>query len=90
MEACVEAKKPLFVGEFGVPENDSFDGDPRQEHKEILDAIVECEVPLAAIWVFDLPMQENFINISPTNHRAYLLDELTKANERLQRKNSRR
>ncbi len=39
----------------------------RQENAEIIEAIVESGVPLAAPWVFDLAQQEDSINVTPTN-----------------------
>jgi len=89
LELCMNtargAGKALFVGEFGAPDTEE-DGGPekaRAECKEILAAIVDTGVPLAALWNYDLPSQEHFINITPTNHRSYLLDELQKANAAL-------
>lgn len=86
LELCVKtargAGKALFVGEFGAPDTEE-DGGPekaRAECEEILAAILDSGAPLAALWNYDLPSQEKFINITPTNHRSYLLDELERAN----------
>ena len=82
METAASAGKALFVGEFGAPDTEE-DGGPeraRVECLEQLEAIIETGVPLAALWNYDLPSQEHFINITPDNHRSYLLDELGRAN----------
>ena len=89
MQSAAKARKALFVGEFGA----SDDGTPASIEKakannaEILAALEKTHVPLAALWVFDLPDQDSFINVTPANGRAYLLDELAKANKRLSAKN---
>jgi len=85
LDASARAGKALFVGEFGASDKQE-DGGParaREENLEILAAIESTGVPLAALWVFDLPHQDSFINVTPTNHRSYLLDELERANKRL-------
>jgi len=79
-EACKEASKALFVGEFG-PEG----SDPVQDRRELdrqIAAIELSEVPLAALWVYDLPNQEEKHSITPTNARRYMLDLLSNANRR--------
>ncbi|HPK00004.1 MAG TPA: cellulase family glycosylhydrolase [Candidatus Hydrogenedentes bacterium] len=84
--ACRDAGKALFVGEFGA----GGDGDqagsqgPRHEHELILDALVTCGVPLAAIWVYDLEQQKDSFSITPDHDRAYLLDRIVEANKRMQ------
>lgn len=88
MEASAKSKKALFVGEFGAPDTDK-DGGPeaaRQHLREQLAAIDASGVPLAALWVYDLPQQDSFINISTKNHRSHMLDELQQANARLREK----
>ena len=85
MKAAAQSGKALFVGEFGSPDTEK-EGGPEEARKQCLAQIAAIEaanVPLSAIWVFDLPQQESFINISTTNHRAYLLEEIMKANERM-------
>jgi hypothetical protein len=88
MQAAAKTGKALFVGEFGASDTEK-DGGPetaRKANMEMIAAIEKTRVPLAALWVFDLSDQDSFINVSPTNHRAYLLDELRKANQRLREK----
>mgnify|MGYP001219923020 FL=1 len=87
MRAASSAGKGLFVGEFGA-EDDPKHPDPDMPRKEVeamIAAIEATGVPLAAIWNYDLPAQEQSINITPTNKRAYLLDLLKEANDRLSR-----
>jgi len=85
MDAARGAGKALFVGEFGAPDDEKNGGPSRarQENFAILTAIERCEVPLAALWNYDLPQQEQFINVTADNHRSYLLDALGRANRRL-------
>ncbi len=85
MRASAASGKALFVGEFGAPDTEK-DGGPEKARAEITEMIAAIEaagVPLAALWVFDFPYQEDFVNVSTTNHRAWVLDELEKANRRL-------
>lgn len=85
LQVCVKAGKPLFVGEFGAPD-DKDGGGPevaKTEFMKLLSAIEESAVPLAALWVFDLPLQDSFINITADNQRSYQLDAIQEANRRL-------
>lgn len=87
LQATAAAGKGLFVGEFGAADDPKTPNSerPRQEVAEIMAAIESTGVALAAIWNYDLPSQEDSINITPTNKRAYLLDEIQKLNERIQK-----
>jgi hypothetical protein len=71
--------KPLFIGEFGVPETG---GRPAQEavFDEFLQAIRKHQVPLAAFWVFDLSSQDREWNVTFQNDRAWMIDRVAKAN----------
>lgn len=71
--------KPLFVGEFGAQGST-----PEQAAKfhGMLQAIVRHPIPLAALWVFDYPRQEDF-NITAGNDRAYQLQAIAAANRTL-------
>ncbi len=85
MQSAAKAGKALFVGEFGASDNEKDAGpeDARRNNAEMIAAIEKTRVPLAALWVFDLADQDSFINVTPANQRAYLLDELAKANQRI-------
>ncbi len=85
MEAAAKSRKGLFMGEFGASDTEK-DGGPeaaRKNNERVFAAIEQSGVPLAALWVFDLSDQDSFINVTPTNHRAYLLDAIDEANRRL-------
>ncbi len=85
MKAARGAHKALFVGEFGAPDREE-DGGPdraRRENLAMINAIDLCAAPLAALWNFDLPHQEDFINVTTTNKRSYLLDALRNASRRI-------
>ena len=79
MAVSRQINKPLFVGEFGVPGNS-----PEQTAKfrRLLQSIVEHDIPLAALWVFDLSNQKDF-NVTATNARSWQLDLIAETNKKL-------
>lgn len=85
MEASRQARKPLFVGEWGA--RDDVEGPARdaarRDNLEMITALERQNVPLAAVWVFDLPAQESFANITAENARKYLLKAVQLANHRI-------
>ncbi|HRK36001.1 MAG TPA: cellulase family glycosylhydrolase [Candidatus Hydrogenedentes bacterium] len=86
MEASRRARKPLFVGEWGA--RDDAAGAPRDAARrsnfEMITALERNAVPLAALWVYDLPAQESFANVTSENERKYLLKAVQLANHRIQ------
>ena len=78
-----KAEKPLFVGEFGVSEKEPAAA-VRGQFEELLGAIETEGVPLAAVWVFDLPAQGDTCNITFENDRAWMLGAIAAANRRMQ------
>ncbi len=74
-------KKPLFVGEFGVP------GAATEEAKvnfaKILSAMETHNVPLSALWVFDFESQAKDWNVTATNERKWQLEAIQQANDRM-------
>lgn len=77
-------RKPLFVGEFGVP--GATTGESKMKFAKILLAIETNRVPLAALWVFDFDGQARDWNVNATNDRSWQLDAIQQANERMRRK----
>ncbi len=73
------ARKPLFVGEFGVP-GEGPDGPAA--FLEMLRAVEASGAALAAVWVYDRPGDTEW-GITPDGPRSYQLRELGAANERL-------
>lgn len=75
------AKKPLFIGEFGVA------GPPTPESKAkfaaLLAAVEAEDAPLAALWVYDFAAQDSDWNVTATNARSYQLQAISDANKRL-------
>ncbi len=69
--------KPLFIGEFPVRE-------PAQA-EEYIRALRENHVPLAAFWTFDNSRQEETMNVTFQNERAFAIDLIAKANQALQK-----
>jgi hypothetical protein len=74
-------KKPLFVGEFQVDEIDSPQA--RTNLQQCLEAFRELRIPLAALWVFDFPLQEKDFNVSHRNARVWQLETIGKWNRSL-------
>lgn len=78
-EAAHTARKPLFVGEFGV----SKEIGPTEEQKEFKAMLHDFKlsgVPVAAVWVFDFESQDKDWNITSNNERAYMLKAVAEAN----------
>lgn len=74
-------KKVLFLGEFGASKELGA-VDEKLKFMEILSGIEEYKVPLAAAWVFDYSPQDADWNITPSNPRNYMLEEIGKYNDR--------
>lgn len=74
-------KKPLFVGEFGVP--GAGTAEAKAQFAAILSAIETNRVPLAALWVFDFDGQAKDWNVTATNGRGWQLEAIQQANERM-------
>lgn len=66
-----DARKPLVVGELGVP--GTLTAESLRRFHEWLDALETHQVPLAALWVFDFEGQRHDWNVSFVNDRAPLL-----------------
>lgn len=81
MTVARAAKKPLFVGEFGV--SGASTTEAKQNFKAILVAIETNQIPLAALWVFDFDGQAKDWNVTATNGRGWQLDAIKEVNERL-------
>ncbi len=81
MAVAQAVKKPLFVGEFGVPGVTTAES--REKFVGIVTAIETNRVPLAALWVFDFSSQAKDWNVTATNGRGWQLDAIQQANERM-------
>lgn len=83
-EEARRARKPLFIGEFGV---ESRGNEAREEaiFKELLAAIEKHRVPLSAFWVYDYSGQDNQWNTTFDNGRSNLLRLVAQANLRIRR-----
>ena len=55
-----------------------------KEFRRMLRLIEDSSVPLAALWVFDLPSQNADYNITADNARSYQLREVAEAHARVQ------
>ena len=80
-----EKKLPVFIGEFGLAEGGKRNPEQVKERfREILKAMEDARVDMAAAWVYDLGNQEGTWNITFDNDRAYILDDVISANKRWQ------
>lgn len=78
-QAARKLNKPLFVGEFGAP-----GATPAAEVvcRRQIKALLDNEVPLAALWVFDFKSQKEF-DVTADNARAAQLEWVAEANQAL-------
>ena len=82
VKQAARAGKPLFVGEFGVEWQAGGREQQQAVFEEFLLAFERHRVPLAAFWVFDLPMQEKSWNVNFHNDRAWMIERVSQANAR--------
>ena len=80
---AIAAGKPLFVGEFGVSRQAGPIENQKRIFGELLAAIENAHVPLAAAWVFDFPGQDQDWNITFENDRAFFLKMISETNQRI-------
>jgi hypothetical protein len=71
--------RTLVIGEFGVPRGVDR---PVAAFDEILDAMERHQVPLALLWVYDLPSQDRDWNVSLDDDRAWQLERILKYNQK--------
>lgn len=72
---------PVFIGEFGLANGGGRTPEQVKERfREILGAMTSARVDMAAVWVYDLPAQNNTWNITFGNDRAYMLQDVIEAN----------
>lgn len=86
---CGQMGKPLFVGEFAALGHDKGKEIDmtvyRRVEGELINAVVEHRVDLAAHWVFDYTADRKGAGlIRPDNEWAWVLDEIVRANEAIQ------
>lgn len=78
-----DVHKPLFIGEFGEIQKGDDHAAQKRMVEEILAAIESDKVPLAALWVFDLKVQEHTLNVTFDNPRKDLLELVAQTNRRI-------
>ena len=78
-ELALTAKKPLFIGEFGVP--NSYTNQVQSVYKRMIKAIKKNKVPLSALWVYDYSDQDKEWNVTYENNRKFMLQTISEANE---------
>lgn len=81
MLKSIALKRPLFVGEFGAKLSYGALTQPRYEAE--LNAIVNNQVPLSALWVYDFSAQDTTFNVTQNNTLSYQLQKIIDANAQL-------
>lgn len=81
MRSAKELKRPLFIGEYGSPK--TLGATEAAKFQELMSAIVDNQVQLSALWVYDFTFQDADWNITQTNSRKYQLDAIINANTQL-------
>ncbi len=82
---ALAAKKPLFIGEFGVSK--TYPLNHLETFNEFINAIEKYKVPLSAVWVYDFNGQDANWNITFENDRAYMLDIITNLQAKFEKDN---
>ena len=81
---AARTRKPLFVGEFGAwVQGPNGEEAAKARFAQVLTAIEQSGVPLAALWVYDFRGQGQRWNVTPSNSRSYQLTAIAEANQRL-------
>lgn len=76
-----DTRRPLFIGEFGLADGGQFNPEQvKSRFRDIITAMEETGVDLAAVWVFDLPQQRDSWEIQFNNSRSYMLEDVIEAN----------
>ena len=79
MAVARKLNKPIFIGEFGA----QHETEPQAaKFRRLLKAVVDNDIPLAAVWVFDYSNQRDF-NITTDNGRAWQLELIAETNRNL-------
>ncbi len=86
LAAAREAGKPLWVGEWAASET-TGPALRREQFQKILDLLLDREVQLAAVWVFDFAFQP-LMNIDAGTDNEFMLDALAEANRRFRTEES--
>lgn len=82
MAQSTQDRKPLIIGEFGVP--GEFNEDSKKEFAALLQALDQNHVPMAALWVYDFEGQAKTWNVTSSNARAEQLRLVSGMNARWQ------
>ena len=84
MQIAEKENKPLWIGEFGVDGTDKTIEEERKQFEFLINLMLEHEVHLSALWNFDFGHEDQTQwNITPDNHRSYMLEALRDANRKI-------
>ena len=84
MAQSKQDRKPLIIGEFGVPGD--LTEDSKKEFAALLQALDQNHVPMAALWVYDFGGQAQTWSVTSSNARAGQLRMVSEMNARWQEK----
>ncbi len=79
VEVSRKLNKPIFIGEFG---SQGESAEQAANCRRLLKSILDLEIPLAALWVFDYASQKEF-NVTSNNLRSNQLEIIAGANQNL-------
>jgi hypothetical protein len=81
VKAAKDCGKPFFLEEFGVPKDHGTPQEVKRLFMDMLGHIEKNNVPLAAIWNFDVrDMPDPRWQVLPGNDRWYMIEEIVKLN----------
>jgi hypothetical protein len=86
MEVSRKLDKPVFIGEFGAPGQTT---EQAAKCRRLLQAIVDHDIPLAALWVFDLKSPDGIVEATETTDPDRFLIGVQWYPEKLFQKDSR-
>jgi len=87
MKYSTKLEKVLFLGEFGVcrTKHASSKEEEKKKFEELITAIQKADVPLSALWVYDIKRQDDPCNVTFENDRSYQLHSIIMLNKAMQK-----
>lgn len=84
-KVALENNKAVFIGEFGVTADTEFFYKEVDEFLELMNAIYNSRVSLAALWVYRFDFQKNSFDVREKSPREYQLRTLLEFNNKLRK-----
>ena len=79
-EFAKRARKPLFLGEFGVSSEIGSRAKQEALFQQFLSSIQKHQIPLSAFWVFDFEPQAKTYSAEPEGDRAFIFEAIKRVN----------